>query len=108
MTVLSFSALVYQFIDALRYPEAERGVAVIMALIAFFGSLNLLAIAILGEYLIKTAEEAKRRPKFIRKAIRWGQERFSTAAEIEVFLRARSQKTVSRKGVLVLDGDEAG
>ena len=94
MTALSSLALVYQFIDMLRHPEAPHGISMIIAVIAFFGSLNLLAIAILGEYLIKIFEETKRRPRFIRKAVRWGGEQFVTAAEIEGFLRSRARKAV--------------
>ena len=57
--------------------------------------LDLLAIAIFGEYVIKIFEEAKRRPKFIRKAIRQGGNHLKTAAEIGTFLRKRSCQTVA-------------
>jgi polyisoprenyl-phosphate glycosyltransferase len=109
MTALSFVALVYQCVDALRYPEEAHGISMIIVLIAFFGSLNLLAVAIVGEYLIKIFEEAKRRPRFIRKAIRWSGQQFITAPEIEGFLRSRSRETASRrrsKGASALDDDE--
>ena len=33
-----------------------------------FGSLNILGISILGEYLAKVFEEVKRRPHFIRRS----------------------------------------
>jgi dolichol-phosphate mannosyltransferase len=89
MTTLSFGALVYQLIAAVRHPEMPHGISAIIVLIAFFGSLNLLAIALVGEYLIKVFEETKRRPKFIRKAIRHGDEHFTTAADIDGFLRSR-------------------
>lgn len=97
MTALSFCALGYQIVDILRRPELPHGTSTIIVLIAFFGSLNLLGIATLGEYLIKIFEEAKRRPKFIRKAIRHGAEHFVTAAEMDGFLRRRSQSTASRR-----------
>jgi dolichol-phosphate mannosyltransferase len=93
MTALSFFVLVYLGVDVLRHPKAPHGIAALIATIAFFGSLNLLAIALLGEYLIKIFEESKRRPKFIRKAIRFGHQRFATTTEIEGFLRARSGDT---------------
>lgn len=95
LTALSVCALVYQGIDILRHPEAPHGISTIIVLIAFFGSLNLLAIVILGEYLIKIFEEAKRRPKFIRKAIRHGGKHFVTRAQIDDFLRRRSRETAS-------------
>ena len=92
MTVFSLLAVIYQIIDRLRRPEIPHGVSTIIVLVLLFGSLNVLAIAILGEYLIKIFEEAKRRPKFIRKAVRQGGKHFDTAAEIETFLQRRSRK----------------
>jgi polyisoprenyl-phosphate glycosyltransferase len=95
MTLLSFLAVIYQIVDVLRYPERSHGIAIVTVLISLFGSLNLLAIAILGEYIIKIFEEAKRRPKFIRKAIRQGGNHLRTAAEIGTFLRKRSCQTAA-------------
>ena len=94
MTALSSCALVYHLVDMLRHPEVPHGISTIIVLVAFFGSLNLLAVAVLGEYLIKIVEEVKRRPKFIRKAIRHGDEHLVTAAEIDGFLRTRSREAV--------------
>jgi dolichol-phosphate mannosyltransferase len=91
MTGLSFLAVTHQLVDWLRHPDAPRGVWTIVVVIAFFGSLNLLALATLGEYLIKIFEETKRRPKFIRKTIRHGSEHFTTPAAIDVFLERRSR-----------------
>jgi len=85
MTFLSFLALVYQIV---------RGTAVVVALVVFFGSLNLLAIGVVGEYLIKTFEEVKRRPKFIRKALWHRGTGFSSADEITTFVGRR--KTAPR------------
>ena len=90
MTMLSFLAVIYQIVDWLRRPEIPHGISTIIVLILFFGSLNVLAVSILGEYLIKIFEEAKRRPKFIRKAVRQGGKHFSTATEIESFLGKRT------------------
>jgi hypothetical protein len=47
----------------------EKGATTIILCILFFGSLNLLGIAIVGEYIAKILEETKRRPHFIRKTI---------------------------------------
>jgi dolichol-phosphate mannosyltransferase len=90
MTVASLGAVVYQVVGALLHPEAHLGVSAVMTTIAFFGSLNLLAVALLGEYLIKVVEEAKRRPKFIRKAVRHGGTHFQTRSEIDRFLASRA------------------
>jgi polyisoprenyl-phosphate glycosyltransferase len=95
MTVLSFLGLVYQIIDALRRPGLPHGIAIVGVLVLFVCSLNLLAIAILGEYLIKIFEETKRRPKFIRSAIRVGGARLSTPTEIHAFVRRRSREAAT-------------
>ncbi len=96
---LACLAAIYQIVSILRYPELPHGISSLAVLIMFFGSLNLLAVAIVGEYLIKIFEEAKRRPKFIRKAIRQGSELFSAGAEIDDFLRSRSRSTASRRAL---------
>jgi dolichol-phosphate mannosyltransferase len=54
----------------LLFPEqAPRGTATILLAVTFFGGINLLASSILGEYLGKTMEEAKRRPRYIRRSL---------------------------------------
>ena len=54
----------------LVFPEsAPTGATTTLLLILFFGSINLTAIATVGEYVGKILEETKRRPHFIRRAI---------------------------------------
>lgn len=89
MTVLSFLGLMYEIVDCLRRPEASHGIPVVIVLILLLGSLNMLAVSIVGEYVIRTFEEAKRRPKFIRKALRQGETHLETATEIASFLSRR-------------------
>jgi glycosyltransferase involved in cell wall biosynthesis len=89
MTALSLAAGVYQLVESVRHPQLAPGVSSIIVTIAFFGSLNLLAIATLGEYLIRIFDETKRRPRFIRKAIRHRGETFTAAAAIDGFVRRR-------------------
>ncbi len=90
LTLLSFCALGYEGFQLVRHPQANHGVAIIVVLVALFGSLNLLAIATLGEYVIKLFEEAKRRPKFIRRAVRHGAQHFATPAELDDFVGRRA------------------
>lgn len=99
LTVLASFAGVYQIIDVFRHPELPHGTSTIIVLIAFFGSLNLLALAMLGEYLSKIFEETKRRPKFIRKSIRRGNELFSAGAEVDEFVRNRRQAAAARRSL---------
>ena len=52
------------------FPESSpHGVTTTLLLVTFFGSLNLFAISILGEYIAKIFEEVKGRPHFIRKSV---------------------------------------
>jgi len=108
MTGLAFLAVIYQAIDTLRRPQVPHGIALIIVLVFLFGSLNLLAISILGEYLIKIFEEAKGRPRFIRRAIRYDGRHLQTAAAMEAFLRMRSPKMASQHslGKGLMDGAE--
>ncbi len=41
----------------------------LIILIVFFGSLNVLAISVAGEYIAKIFEEVKQRPHYIRRSI---------------------------------------
>jgi dolichol-phosphate mannosyltransferase len=67
LTVLLGAA---QFASRLLFPmAAPKGATTIILSILFFGSLNLLGIAIVGEYIAKILEETKRRPHFIRNSI---------------------------------------
>ena len=46
--------------------SAPRGVATVVILVLLFGSLNLFAIGLVGEYLARVFEEVKRRPLYVR------------------------------------------
>jgi len=81
LTVLSSLVGAYQVLEAINHPDQRHESALLIVVVMFFGSLNLLGVAIVGEYLVKVFEEAKRRPKFIRKAIRQGGKRFGTPRE---------------------------
>jgi nucleoside-diphosphate-sugar epimerase/glycosyltransferase involved in cell wall biosynthesis len=48
---------------------APRGITTVLLAILFFGSINLFAISLTGEYLAKVFEEVKRRPHFIRRSV---------------------------------------
>jgi polyisoprenyl-phosphate glycosyltransferase len=98
MTLLSFAAVVGGVVERWLHPQASHGMLLLVSVIAFFGSVNLLAVAMIGEYLIKIFEETKRRPKFIRKAIRRGGEHLVTAAGIDEFVRRRSDEASRRMG----------
>ena len=70
MLFVSGFVMVAQILLKYFFPEsAPRGVATTIVLITFFGSLNLFAISIIGEYIAKIFEEVKSRPHFIRKSL---------------------------------------
>jgi nucleoside-diphosphate-sugar epimerase/glycosyltransferase involved in cell wall biosynthesis len=48
---------------------APKGFTSVLTLVIFFGSINLLAISLAGEYIAKIFEEVKQRPHFIRRSI---------------------------------------
>jgi polyisoprenyl-phosphate glycosyltransferase len=70
-TLLFFISIllgVGQLVSRLLFPElAPKGVTSMLLLILFFGSINLFAVGLLGEYIAKIFEEVKQRPLFIRK-----------------------------------------
>jgi len=68
--VISIIALIIQVILRFVIPEsAPRGITTILIVILFLGSVQLLGLSILGEYIGKIFEEVKQRPKFIVKSI---------------------------------------
>ena len=91
LTAISFLAVIGQITMKVLYPDIPHGITTIIVLVLFFGGVQVLAVSILGEYLIKIFEETKKRPKFIRKAIRFGGKHLTTAAAIGSFLDQRTR-----------------
>lgn len=59
-----------QIIGRLFFPDlSASGVTTILLVILFFGSINLFAVGLVGEYIAKIFEEVKQRPHFIRRNI---------------------------------------
>jgi dolichol-phosphate mannosyltransferase len=73
----------------LLFPEAApRGFTSLVLVVIFFGSINILAVSIIGEYIAKIFEEVKRRPHFVRRhMIRDGEIRNATEAGQVSFLQ---------------------
>lgn len=68
--VLSTILAMAQILSRLFFPElAPKGVTTLMLGLLFFGSLNLLGLSLIGEYVGKIFEEVKQRPHFIRRSI---------------------------------------
>ena len=72
-----------QIAARLLFPNAApKGITTLLIAVLFFGSLNLFAVSLIGEYLAKVFEEVKRRPHFIRRnIIKEGEVRFAAMDE---------------------------
>lgn len=76
MTLLSFTtfivsavAIIIQIILRFALPNVPQGTTTVLVAILFIGSIQLLGISILGQYIGKIFEEVKQRPKYIVKSI---------------------------------------
>ncbi len=70
LCAISLLMVLGQLLAKLLFPDlAPKGFATLIILIVFFGSLNVLAISIAGEYIAKIFEEVKQRPHYIRRSI---------------------------------------
>jgi dolichol-phosphate mannosyltransferase len=58
-------AIVFQIVDRLLHPELPHGIATVIVTMLFLGSIQLIALAFIAEYLAKIFEETKQRPLFI-------------------------------------------
>lgn len=72
VTLFGISVLLglLQFFGRLFVPHlVPPGLTTVLLLILTFGSLNLLAISLIGEYIGKIFEEVKQRPLFVRRSV---------------------------------------
>ena len=68
--VLSVVLAIGQGVLRVVAPDSSpRGAATLVILVLLFGSLNLFAIGLVGEYLARVFEEVKRRPLYVRSGI---------------------------------------
>lgn len=66
---IALGAIVLQIILRLVLPYTPPGISTVLIAILFLGSIQLLGLSILGEYIGKIFEEVKQRPKYIVKSI---------------------------------------
>ena len=76
-------------VSRLLFPDAApRGFTSLILVVIFFGSINILAVSLIGEYIAKIFEEVKRRPHFVRRNfIRDGEIRVATETGHVSFLQ---------------------
>ena len=66
---LSGVGIIFYLLIYFISPNSPQGIQTIIILILFLGSIQLLCLSIIGEYLAKIFEEIKKRPKYIIKEI---------------------------------------
>lgn len=69
ISFISFLAILFYFYLYIFTPDKPRGIPTIITLVLFLGSIQLLSISILAEYIAKIFSEVKRRPNYIIKKI---------------------------------------
>lgn len=68
--LISVFGMIYQIIIRLAFPDSTpKGLTTVLIAVLFLGSVQLLGISILGEYIGKIFEEVKQRPKYVVKKI---------------------------------------
>ncbi len=66
---VSLIAIVVQIASYFMFPGTPRGITTVLVVVLFLGSVQLLAISIMGQYIGKIFEEVKQRPPYIVKSI---------------------------------------
>ncbi len=67
---ISVALAIVETVLKVIFPDiAPKGITTMLVTTIFFGSINLLGLSIIGEYIAKIFEEVKRRPHFIRRSI---------------------------------------
>ncbi len=67
--ILSTVGIIYQIAIRLIFNDTPPGITTILVVVLFLGSIQLLGISVLGQYIGKIFEEVKQRPKFVVKSI---------------------------------------
>jgi dolichol-phosphate mannosyltransferase len=67
--LLALIGIIIQIILRFLVPNTPAGITTVLIVVLFLGSIQLLGISVLGEYIGKIFEEVKQRPKYIVKSI---------------------------------------
>lgn len=71
VSVLSFAGMLYVVANALFFREFQAGWPSLIAVISFFGGLNLIGLAVIGEYLIRLLGEVQETQRPVVREV-WG------------------------------------
>lgn len=67
---LTITLAAVQTASRLLFPDSTpRGLTTVLLAVLFFGSINLFALGLLGEYIAKIFDEVKQRPHYIRRSV---------------------------------------
>lgn len=69
ITLLSFIGMIGYIISFFVFPGAPRGITTVFVLVLFLGSVQLLSISVIAEYIGRIFEETKQRPRYITREI---------------------------------------
>jgi dolichol-phosphate mannosyltransferase len=69
VVVLSLFGIIFYVVGFFFYPNIPRGITTVFVLVLFLGSIQLLSISILAEYIGRIFEETKQRPRYITREI---------------------------------------
>jgi dolichol-phosphate mannosyltransferase len=67
--LLALIGIIIQVILRIVLPDAPAGISTVIIVVLFLGSIQLLGLSIIGEYITKIFEETKQRPPYIVKNI---------------------------------------
>lgn len=100
LNILSFAGVAFMFFTLFAFVQvvlkilnpdiAPSGFTTVLIAIGLFGSLNLFALAIVGEYVAKIFEESKGRPLFIKRSIVKNGQIFSSSEVGHLYRHPRS------------------
>ncbi len=66
---ISLIGMIFYIIGFLVYPQVPRGLTTVFVLVLFLGSVQLLSLSIIAEYVGRIFEETKQRPRYITKEV---------------------------------------
>ncbi|MDR2474858.1 MAG: NAD-dependent epimerase/dehydratase family protein [Bacteroidales bacterium] len=91
--ILTILLGIYYLINFFVRPPGEnaRGIMTIIMLLLGIGSILLISISVIGDYVGKITEEVKNRPKYIRKKIILGGKIYEDEDEIETCIRKQKE-----------------
>src|SRR5260221_11523490 len=67
--LVSLAAIFFEIILRLIFNHIPQGITAILVVVLFLGSIQLLGISIIGQYIGRIFEEVKLRPKYVVKSI---------------------------------------